>query len=374
MRGLFILAAALFSGLIQIGYAPGAAAQGESVPRVVTSRLLTDNGGHVDWCADRNMIAFDREVERGTHEVFTIRPDGTREKCVTCDIKGMPKGLRGQPAWHPSCSFLAIQVQGGHFRGRAYEHLSWGFHQDLWFVAADGSWARRVSMTPVSGAVLDPHFSEDGRHLVWAERLATGRRIPQSTNRAEQTPGAENPWDGWALAVAEVIPLADNEMDLTARRTLFSRRDGFIEPSTFIGERIWYSRTQTGRPFVDTIFNVGTSGRDAIPVVLDNGVWDDHGMPSPGGRLITFNSSRGFQWHYPPDVAVTLQSELWTLGERGKTHRLTSYNDGLRPGERAISVDYAWSPGGREIAAYAVTSGIGLPRHEIWIHTLDKAY
>ena len=82
--------------------APGIAAPPVTV---VASRTLTDNGGRLDWCRATDTIAFRRVVGRGVSEVYTIDPDGSGERCLTCGTPGLPRGIRGQPAWHPSRGF-----------------------------------------------------------------------------------------------------------------------------------------------------------------------------------------------------------------------------------------------------------------------------
>ena len=82
----------------------------EGGPQVVQRTLLTDDGGRVSWCHADDLIAFDREYEDGSMDVYTVKPDGTDERCVTCGIEDLPTGIRGQPAWHPGCEYMLIAV------------------------------------------------------------------------------------------------------------------------------------------------------------------------------------------------------------------------------------------------------------------------
>jgi hypothetical protein len=150
------------------------AAGDEAGSPVVSHRTLTAHGGRVDWCALNNLIAFDRMTGADTSEVFVIRPDGSAERCITCNVPGLPEGIRGQPAWHPSGDFLVIQVQGKFYQGSRYEFVSWGIHNDLWLVAANGQWAQRLIETDYLGASLHPHFSDTGDRLFWSVRKSTG--------------------------------------------------------------------------------------------------------------------------------------------------------------------------------------------------------
>jgi hypothetical protein len=139
-----LLAAVVIGCLSNQAAVTNSATEDELGNIVVSRRTLTAHGGRVDWCAANNLIAFDRMTGTDSSEVFAIRPDGSAERCVTCNVPGLPKGIRGQPAWHPSGEFLVIQVQGKFYKGSRFEFVSWGIHNDLWLIAANGKWAQRL--------------------------------------------------------------------------------------------------------------------------------------------------------------------------------------------------------------------------------------
>ena len=121
--GLFV---AIVIGCISHQTDVSDSAAGDQFGKILVSRrTLTAQGGRVDWCAVNNLIAFDRMTGSDSSEVFVIRPDGSAERCITCNIPGLPEGIRGQPAWHPSGEFLVIQVQGKFYKGSRFEFVSW---------------------------------------------------------------------------------------------------------------------------------------------------------------------------------------------------------------------------------------------------------
>ena len=340
---------------------------------VVSRRPLTAHGGRVDWCAANNLIAFDRMTGKDTSEVYAIRPDGSGERCITCATPDLPKGIRGQPAWHPSGRFLIIQVQGKFYRGSHFEFVAWGIHNDLWLVAANGSWAQRLLKTEYLGASLHPHFSDTGDRLFWSVRKSTGRKIPQRL--FHKTPGSENPWDGWHLAIANFKRDHSGRAKLTHRIDLYRGQDGFFESHALKNDVIWFSHTQGGRPFVDDIFRAHQDGTRRVNITRSPGTWEEHGEPSPNGHLVTFNSSRSFDWKHPPDNAGSLRLELWTRQSgTGKIFQLTNFNRRAAAGKRVITSDYAWGPSGKEIAVYSATFGRGSVTQKIDILRLDRAY
>jgi len=368
------LVAAIAAGcLAQSGNVPQPAIDDAFSKVVVSRQTLTERGGRVDWCPTTNLIAFDRMTGDKSSEVYVIRPDGSGERCVTCNTPGLPEGIRGQPAWHPGGKFLVIQVQGKFYTNSRFEFVSWGIHNDLWLVAADGSWARRLVEAEYLGASLHPHFANTGDRLFWSVRKPTGKQIRQRL--FDKTPGRENPWDGWHLAIADFRGTPAGKPELTNRMDLYRAAGGFFESHALIDDEIWFSHTQDGRPMVDDIYRARSDGSQQFNITRSPGTWEEHGKPSPGGSLLAFNSSRGFDWKHPPDTARTLRLELWARrSDSGNIFRLTAYNARLAGRGRVLTSDYAWSPTGREIALYYATFTQGAITQAIDILHLDQAY
>ena len=66
--------------------------------------------GRLDW-SKSNLIAFDQIGSDGYFDVFTMNPDGSNERCLTCDQPALPNRHIGNPAWHPSGNYLVMQVE-----------------------------------------------------------------------------------------------------------------------------------------------------------------------------------------------------------------------------------------------------------------------
>lgn len=75
-------------------------------PLVKNIKTFTNQGGRVDWSHNNNLIAFDRKDEDGYYDVWVMKPDGTEQKCLTCDKPQLPNKNIGQPAWHPSGKYI----------------------------------------------------------------------------------------------------------------------------------------------------------------------------------------------------------------------------------------------------------------------------
>ena len=342
---------------------------------VLARTIVFDAGGGVDWCHAANRIAFDRGTRSGVADVYTIDPFGQDERCVTCAARGLPPGLRGNPSWHPSCHWLAIQVSNAHAKAGRYEQLAWGIHHDLWAVAADGSWAEPLVRVGKLGASLSPQISRDGSQLAWSARQPTGRRIPQKAG--QRTPGAENPWEGWQIAIAKLESASGGRPRLGARSNLFQGAPGGgrFEADALAGDTLYYSRSGRGAPYVDDIYRVKLGGGAPVNLTNSPGVWDQGAKPSPNGQVVAYVSSQASDWRHPPDGPNALRLELFALGAGGRGSRLSSLNNALESegaDGRAVAGDHAWGPRGKEIAlAYAVFKPDGSPTLRIEVIELE---
>src|SRR4051794_246063 len=126
---------------------------------------LVPSGGRVDWSGTTNRIAFDRLDAGGYYRVYTMRPDGSDQRCLTCSTPvPLPRRHQGNPAWHPSGAYLVIQAEKASHWGITFSATpGLGYYNDLWVVSVDG--LRAWQITNVSGrnqGVLHPHFSNDG--------------------------------------------------------------------------------------------------------------------------------------------------------------------------------------------------------------------
>jgi hypothetical protein len=163
--------------------------------------LIPTGGGRVSWYrgGEHERIAFDSEVAPGRLEVFTINPDGSDLRCVTCDSPGLEFARNlsasdryaefvGQPEWYPlGGELLLVQVENKHSAGSFKEHPSWGINNDLWMLEEDGGQAQKVYDTPAGQAALHAHFNRFGTQLIFASKL-----------------WSVNPWRRWHILLSDV--------------------------------------------------------------------------------------------------------------------------------------------------------------------------
>jgi Tol biopolymer transport system component len=349
-------------------------AQAATLP-TYTIKPLTENGGRLAWYTgtEHALIAYDAVVDprSAATEVFVMQADGSQARCVTCAMS-FPKGggFVGQPAWYPDGKHLVIQVENANSGHTRFNHMSWGVDADLWLISVDGARAERIWTSPPRHAALHPHFSGDGRLLVFSERLETPR-VTRRLFHPWAAIGGQNPWDGWRMHVATVNVQATGTGVLTDHRRIKPNGDGFYETHSISNDaRIVYSHTDGGAAYVDAIFATAAGARAPQQLIGSPQTWDEHGAFSPNGRNLAFISSRAdANWRAPGSRPDTLATELFVRGADGLVHQLTTFNEKADPGMRYLVSDFDWDRSGRRIAfQLAPVSGSGKPESpQIWL-------
>jgi Tol biopolymer transport system component len=361
------LLAALLAALLA-GLAHGGPSTSAGVPEAaVALRRLVGSGGRVAWYhgSQHDLIAYDAVADdvRKDTELYLVRPDGSERRCLTCDVAAIRKGFVGQPAWHPNGEHLVIQVENRNSDRRFYNHVSWGIDNDLWVVRRDGRSARLLWRTPDQHAALHPHFSPDGRRIIFAERLPTGEKLRGALRRLG--PDGENQWAGWRIHVADV-DLSREENVLSNHRTIQPNGAGFYETHGFApAGRITYSFTPGGRAYVEDSYQAALDGSGVRNLTRSPGTWEEHAQYSPDGRRLAFISSRmDPALRFPESRARDLRTELFVQDGDGEARQATDMN-GRGQGRVAVS-DFDWDRDGRRIV-FQVAWIDGSRHPEVWI-------
>jgi Tol biopolymer transport system component len=328
-------------------------------------RQVAQSGGRVAWYqgSKHELIAYDAlsDKRRGNTELYTMSPDGSGRRCVTCNGQ-IPQGFVGQPAWYPDGEHIIIQVENANSVHRFYNHMSWGFDNDLWLINRDGSGARKIWSTPNGYAALHPHFNKDGTMLEFAERVPTGKVIP---GMRLISPGGENQWDGWRIHLASVNIKAEGADVLANHRTLAPNGGGMYETHGFTDEeRLIYSHTAGGRAYVDDIFTANRDGSGVKNLTNSPTSWEEHGQFSSRGDLAFISSRFDKGLRFPRSRPAQLRTELYVQKPGGSPMQITDMN--ARKGRKIAVSDFDWDhTGGRIICQVAELDGSTNP--ELWM-------
>jgi hypothetical protein len=322
----------------------------------ITIRQLVPNGGRVSWYkgnAAHSLIAFDAANPPGqlNSDVFTITPDRTNLRCVTCSSP-IPDGFVGQPVWHPNGQHLALQAESPHSRHSFYNSVLWGFDNDIWFIRRDGAGAEKIWATPKGWAVLHPQFSRDGTTLMFGERVWDS--------------GNTDPFDNWRIRIVDFDITKTGPAKLSNHRVIQPSGPGFYEPHEFApGGRLLYSHAAPGRRIVDDIHIAMLDGTSPINLTGDPSSWDEHGHLSPANPfLLAFMSSR---FDPTPPTEKSLRTELYLGVVGGTPLRITQFNQ--TPDDLAIVKDLDWDRTGTQIAFLVSSNRFTAP--QIWIVSLS---
>jgi uncharacterized protein (TIGR03437 family) len=271
---------------------------------------LTSNGGRVAWSpGENNLIAFDRANSSGLYDVWTMNPDGSNQVCLTCNFQvGYHKG---NPDWHPSGNYIVFQAQRTDITygntGEQNATPGVGIDNVIWIMDAAGENYWQIlpndAFNPHAGGVLHPHFSHDGKTLIWAQLT--------------DSPVFNNPPDGnWEIQVA-AFAIVNGAPVVTITNSLqpgpchdFYETHGF----SLDDQTIFFSGDPTCQGHFGTdIYSSDLQGNNFLDLTNTSDAWDEHSRPAPNQEKLIWVSSTG--------TATTSEAllllEYWTMNYDG---------------------------------------------------------
>ncbi len=323
--------AAAFSGPI-LALALGAAAQEAPGPGTIepaAPRLLVEGARTVDWAPKGDWIAYDRLDHRGFSQLYVARPDGSTERCLTCDHYPLRKHHAASPAWHPSGRYIVfvlerpVNLGGEPLPFRSVPGGNRG--SDLWVITLDGKvYWNLTNRADRGGRVLSPHFSHEGDRLVWSERLAAGG-------------GA---WGRWSLQVAEFGVKRGVPRLRKARSFRPGERPRFCEASGFTPDDrglLFSANPDPGQNEATLDLFVLRLETGEIARLTDSTDLDVAARWAPDGRHLVWASNRDLRIrksiYERSDRQTATPLDLWRMRTDGTgKERLTWFNDATSPG------------------------------------------
>lgn len=332
--------------------APAAVARpGEGACAVASIRYF-GLAGENDWSPDGNLLVFGRRDDKGIYQLYTARPDGSAEKCISCtEVPGGPTLDRhkGFPAWHPSGRYIVAQVEmARHVPLKRLTEPGRGAWNNLWVVTPDGQrWFQLTdypSLAPTG--VLGPRFSHDGKRLFWAEKIGNATK--------------EAPFGQWQLDIADFVeeggvPRLQNVQSLRPGNGLFYEAHGFMADDHQV---LFTADIGLSIPFGLDIFAYDLASGELRNLTTSSNQWDEHAVSSPRGQKIAFMSSRPYPSFDPARFSVTnlsiLQTEEFLMDPDGSNwQQITYFNQPGYPEsteEHSVAAVASWSPDGASLA------------------------
>lgn len=313
-------------------------------------KKIIDNGGRVAWYkgASHSNILFDRVTDPSTAntDLFVMNDDGTIIQCLTCGLSNITGRFVGQPEWHPDGIHCIIQVENSNSNHTLFEHMSFGFNNDLWLLNIQTLTAEKIFETDLNNAALHPHFNDDGSKIFFSHRIPTGNIIPSLVGI---TPGGENHWDGWGIHIAEFDISQNNSNKLFNHVILKPNGTGFYETHR-IDNKLTYSYTPNGQGYVDDCYQSDLDGNNVVNLIYQSSTWEEHASFSPSkNNFIFISSMHDDSWSYPGSTPSELNTELYIKNMvTGKIEQLTQFNED--PGNfRILTSDFEWNKEGNKV-------------------------
>ncbi len=347
------------SGLV---HRPADAQEPSVVERITPFAQST---GHARWSPKGDWIAFDRPGENGYTQLYVARADLAEgiaeERCLTCHMHDLRKLHVGNPTWHPSGDYLAVQVSrpvrpgGEPLRFREVPGGNLG--SDLYLVHFDGrEYWNLTNLGERGGRVQSPHFSHEGSKLVWAERTASGGGV----------------FGKWVIRMAE-IEFRRQVPRLKGTRTFKpGARQLFYDTHGFTTDDLGVVLTGNLEP------KHHESGMDVYRLELESGAikrltqtdaeLDRFALQAPNGNWIVWSSSRdigsGEVNLERRQVTAVRKADLWMMNAEGlSVQRLTHFNDVHSPnylGPTSVLAT-SWNRDGDKLLALALPVGSNRP-------------
>ena len=340
-----------------------------TVPRVAAVTLARPDSARAQFSTQGEDLLFERLDSGGWTQLWTVRRDGTFERCLTCDNPDFTNSHTGAGQWHPSGDLIAFVAERPAAGKRRSNVVPTPFlatpgrnrGNDIWLTSRDGKrfWNLTNSASRGGNRVHIPAFSHEGSQLAWSER--------------EGSDGSE--WGNWLVQVGRFrFSRATPRLAKVSARRL--QRPGFVEVAGFAADD--QAVDVAGPPLQPPL---SVKGQDLYRLPLDPDdtagiapwtesptAWDGHLAFSHDGDWAVFASNRGLppqQMTRVADGAFAPVTELWIADPAGHVlERLTSFNDPTSDhylGEHAHVGPAEWTPEGDALLVTVTPRSTGRP-------------
>ncbi len=344
------------------------------------------------WSPDGREIAFTRQ-EKDTFEIYFMKPDGSDQRCVTCNKEGLREaGFRGQPYYHPSGKYLAFVAESSKLRRKGngvVERPGVGRNNNVWIMNREGTRFWPMTDYEENWGVIRPSFSHDGTMIYWNEEFsmekyaaAKGRNAGGHDWGIFARKGEE--LGAWRIKWGKI----DFDRDGAPRMsdvTTINPPEGFtlLEGSGFTPDdrRLIYayadlSEAPGGRGYRSDIYLTDLRGGSLQRLTSTPTQHDENAVFSPDGKKIAWTHPVGTGRKGMPGIDV----EIYMMNADGTGEaRLTNFSD---PKSEYYDKDSKqmsevhWSPDGNRIVfGHASRARLRDPNMgaSVWILTFEGA-
>jgi len=318
---------------------------------IIEGTLFEPDHQCIRWNYATHKIAYMQPSRNHYCNIYLANEDGSNESALTFNHPDLPGKHAGAEDWHPSGKYLVFVAEKAKHGalipllpsnwpiiGSSYPALpGFGGFSDLWLITADAgkTYPLRVVSNDYDHGILIPRFSQDGKKLVWAERikhprlmsklLAAGAYVMKTADFVEQpTPHLEN------------------------IHTYNPDGDAFYEVTAFTpdGSNILFSSNfETGNFLKSQLYSFNLAKQTYTR--LTTAGYNEHQCISPDGKTIIYmsnwqNKNAGTDW-WLMNIDGSNKRRITFMNKKGHEHQKQINNHG-RP---VWAGEVAWSPDGK---------------------------
>lgn len=310
--------------------------------RVKNISILKQKGGRVDWLpATDGKIAYDKKGLDGYYDVFTMNQDGGNDQCITCSHPLLPNRNQGQPAWHPSGLWLIFQAEKRYHPGLSIAaNPGLGLYSDLWVISSDKKRVFQLTNIPSDGdhAVLHPHFSRDGKKLIWGEMYKKANLLVRKQE-----------FGLWKIKMADFsaingVPSISNIKEYQPIGNGWYETHGFSPD----GSTIYFtSNANSDRAYQANIYAYSIANNNLQRLTMNG--YNEHSQVSPNGKKIIWMHDEG-------TFADGKGTDYWVMNADGtQKQQLTFFreqNNSSYDPSLLVAADGSWNFDGSKYVGY----------------------
>lgn len=279
---------------------------------ITSATIFRAHGLDVAW--DRsgsNRIAYSAKGSDGYYDVHLANPDGSHDTCITCNSPLLPNKHIAAPDWHPSGKWLLITVEKPVHEGGSFAAMpGLGSFTDIWMIDTGCTKAYKLVDLPNDRdhGVIMPHFSHDGRHIIWTNRKAKADIF------------AHGRFFGfWTINIADFAFGADSIPHISNIKSFEPGGSDFYETYGYSpddSQIIFCSNMHQKSIWDEHIYTMDTNGNNIQRLTQTN--YNEHAFYTPDGSKIVWmtntDTKKGTDW--------------WMMNIDGSNKkRLTYFND-----------------------------------------------
>ncbi len=281
-----------------------------------SASIFRQHGLDVTWDkSGSNRIAYSSKGRDGYYDVHLANPNGSNDTCITCNSPLLPGKHISVTDWHPNGRWLLLIVEKPLHEESSFSALpGLGGYTDIWLIDTGCTKAYKLVDIPNDRdhGVIMPHFSHDGKHIIWTNR----KKRPSVFAHGRL-------FGFWTISTGDFCFDAGNVPRVTGIKSMEPGGSGFYECYGYAPDDkqiIFCSNMNQRSTWDEHIYTMDINGSNLKK--LTDRDYNEHAFFSPGGNRIVWMTNTG----------TKKGTDWWIMDRDGSNKRRLSYfNDKNSP-------------------------------------------